>query len=106
LKIYVYLTDRFVAKYNELIARHFHNIIIIIYNKQNHTSIEKEMGNTAKQRLTLMAAQFKANNNRNNAADGGTGGYGASAGSPGREMRGLLDGDDYDTMELASRKDL
>lgn len=62
------------------------------------------MGNTAKHRLALMAAQFKANNNRNATGEGG--GYNTGAGSPAREMRGLLDGDDYDTMELASRKDL
>jgi hypothetical protein len=65
--------------------------------------LKKEMGNTDKLRLALMAAQFKANNNRNNA---GVGSNYTAGGSPAREIRGLLDGDDYDTMELALRKHL
>lgn len=63
------------------------------------------MGNTAKARLQLMAAQFKeANNQRNPAAGAAGGGYGG--GQQRSEMRGLLDSDDTADMELASRKDL
>lgn len=70
------------------------------------------MGNTAKTRLQLMAAQFKANNQRHggggaNPAGMGGGYLGGDGGAqPQRsEMRGLLDDDTAD-MELASRKDL
>jgi hypothetical protein len=63
-----------------------------------------ELGDNAKRRLQLLAAQFNANannNNSNRAAAGGT------ANSPGAgEFRGLLDDDDNDNMELAARKDL
>jgi hypothetical protein len=55
-----------------------------------------ELGDTAKRRLQILAAQFNANKS------GGGGGTG-TAGSGG-EFRGLLDDDD--NMELAARKDL
>lgn len=64
------------------------------------------LGDNARRRLQLMAAQFNAKN----ANAGGTpGGAGGVAGQDSRvaasERRGLLD-DDVDDMELAARKDL
>ena len=68
------------------------------------------MGNSAKFKLAQMAEQFKNNTNQLAAKVGGghgAGGQGAdSAHSPRNEMRGLLDRDDGDAYELASRKDL
>jgi hypothetical protein len=57
------------------------------------------LGDNAKRRLQLLAAQFNANNNnsRTSSADSG------SKRAP--EFRSLLDNDD-DNMELAARKDL
>jgi hypothetical protein len=62
-----------------------------------------ELGDNAKRRLQMLAAQFNANQAR--------GGHrGPPPSSPGGaasgERRGLLDGDDHDDMELAARKDL
>jgi len=70
---------------------------------QSPNIVEKisEMGDNAKRRLQLLAAQFNAKQNNNtNAA--------AAHSSPGQqEFRGLLDDeDDNDNMELAARKDL
>jgi hypothetical protein len=61
------------------------------------------MGTSAKFKLAQMAEQFKANTNRL-----ATGAAGQDAGDRGHghEMRGLLDRDDNDAYELASRKDL
>jgi hypothetical protein len=58
-----------------------------------------ELGDNAKRRLQLLAAQFNANNNNNRA--GGE----ASNSARAPEFRSLLDHDD-DNMELAARKDL
>jgi hypothetical protein len=60
-----------------------------------------EMGTSAKFKLAQMAEQFKANTNRL-----ATGGADAGDRGNGHEMRGLLDREDNDTYELASRKDL
>ena len=68
---------------------------------QSPNILEKisELGDNAKRRLQLLAAQFNANNtnNRTQSADSG------SKREP--EFRSLLDNDD-DNMELAARKDL
>lgn len=68
---------------------------------QSPNILEKisELGDNAKRRLQLLAAQFNANNNnsRTSSADPG------SKRAP--EFRSLLDNDD-DNMELAARKDL
>ena len=79
----------------------------------NVNLIEKisEMGEGAKRRLQIMAAQFQAANaNRmtnqqsgNSNQDETTGGYNSNNNRVG-ERRGLLD--DHDDMELAARKDL
>jgi CUE domain len=58
-----------------------------------------ELGDTAKRRLQILAAQFNANKS----GSGGGGGAAGTAGSGG-EFRGLLEDDD--NMELAARKDL
>ena len=57
-----------------------------------------DLGDNARRRLQMLAAQFNARNpaTANNQS--------AEAASP--ERRGLLDNDDYDDMELAARKDL
>lgn len=60
-----------------------------------------ELGDNAKRRLQLLAAQFNANNNngsQNSSAD-------AAGARRAPEFRSLLDNDD-DNMELAARKDL
>ena len=62
-----------------------------------------ELGDNAKRRLQLLAAQFNANNNNRTAAAGGRGAPNSPGGAT--EFRGLLDDDD-DNMELAARKDL
>ena len=61
-----------------------------------------ELGDNAKRRLQLLAAQFNANNN-----NGGQNSSSADAAGAKRapEFRSLLDNDD-DNMELAARKDL
>lgn len=59
-----------------------------------------ELGDNAKRRLQLLAAQFNANNNN------GTANGRAATGSGAAEFRGLLDDNDNDNMELAARKDL
>jgi hypothetical protein len=68
---------------------------------QSPNILEKisELGDNAKRRLQLLAAQFNANNNssRTSSADTGT--------KRAPEFRSLLDNDD-DNMELAARKDL
>jgi hypothetical protein len=66
-----------------------------------------ELGDGAKRRLQMLAAQFNANRpgggNTSAAQGSGNGGMGGSSGAA-AERRGLLDGDD--DMELAARKDL
>lgn len=62
-----------------------------------------EMGDNAKRRLQVLAAQFNASNERNAAAAAGTGTQQSTGAAT--EFRGLLDEDD-DNMELAARKDL
>jgi hypothetical protein len=66
-----------------------------------------ELGDNARRRLQLMAAQFNARNTSAGAARAAGGG---AAGGEHRvaasERRGLLDSDDVDDMELAARKDL
>ena len=81
----------------------FH-FLSLVYNK--------DMGMSAKFKLAQMAEQFKNNTNQLAAkvggganASGDHGGASGNAHSP-REMRGLLDRDDNDAYELASRKDL
>jgi hypothetical protein len=68
---------------------------------QSPNILEKisELGDNAKRRLQLLAAQFNANNNgtRTSSTDPGT--------KRAPEFRSLLDNDD-DNMELAARKDL
>lgn len=67
---------------------------------------------SAKFKLAQMAEQFKNNTNQLAAkvgganAAGGVGDQDASNAHSPREMRGLLDRDDNDAYELASRKDL
>lgn len=71
-----------------------------------------ELGDNAKRRLQILAAQFNANNNNNgnNNANNNSlllssnndGGRSSGAG----EFRGLLDNNEDDNMELATRKDL
>jgi len=58
------------------------------------------MGDNAKRRLQMLAAQFNAQHNPNSTN--------TSSAAPQQETRGLLDdhGDDNDNMELAARKDL
>lgn len=60
-----------------------------------------ELGDNARRRLQLMAAQFNAARNANHAQPGVTGDQASPAAA---ERRGLLD--DMDDMELAARKDL
>jgi hypothetical protein len=69
---------------------------------QSPNILEKisELGDNAKRRLQLLAAQFNANNSSNNHASSGVAG---TTRAP--ELRSLLDNDD-DNMELAARKDL
>jgi hypothetical protein len=69
---------------------------------QSPNILEKisELGDNAKRRLQLLAAQFNANNSSNNQASSGVAG---TTRAP--ELRSLLDNDD-DNMELAARKDL
>ena len=72
--------------------------------QQSPNVMEKlsEMGDNAKRRLQLLAAQFNANRDNNSA----TGAAHTSQGQQ-QEFRGLLDeDDDNDNMELAARKDL
>ena len=59
------------------------------------------MGDNAKRRLQLLAAQFNAQHNPNNRQT-------EPSAAPQQEFRGLLDdqNDDNDNMELAARKDL
>ena len=68
------------------------------------------MGNSAKFRLAQLADEFKKNTHEIAAKVGGVGtvgGAGANDNSHSqREMKGLLDRDDNDAYELASRKDL
>lgn len=66
-------------------------------NLNNITEKISELGDNARRRLQLLAAQFNA---KNSSSEGGT------ASSPGAqaERRGLLD--DNDDLELAARKDL
>lgn len=61
-----------------------------------------ELGDNAKRRLQLLAAQFNANKNNNNNSNRAAGTTQSPAAT---EFRSLLDDDD-DNMELAARKDL
>jgi hypothetical protein len=74
------------------------------FSQQSPNVMKKisELGDNARRRLQMLAAQFNANNNNNNQRN--TSGA-SSAAATGAEVRGLLDGDD-DDMELAARKDL
>lgn len=65
-----------------------------------------ELGDNARRRLQLMAAQFNARNTAVGSSSGNaTAGLGEHRVSA-SERRGLLDSDDTDDMELAARKDL
>jgi hypothetical protein len=68
-------------------------------NSPNLVNKITELGDVARKRLQLLAAQFHARN-----AGGVT--REATAGGHRAERRGLLDNDDNDDMELAARKDL
>lgn len=59
-----------------------------------------EMGENAKKRLALLAAQWNANMNRNARPSPASGGHGGSSGSS-AERRGLLDGEGDDEEEVA-----
>ena len=73
-----------------------------------------ELGDNARKRLQILAAQFNAARTNPNGLGGGAGAGGAAGAAAGQsptaaasERRGLLDDhEDHDDMELAARKDL
>lgn len=77
-------------------------------NSPNIMNKISELGDNARKRLQILAAQFNARTNigAGGAAAAGAQGHAQSPTSAASERRGLLDDHDHDDMELAARKDL